>query len=102
MKDIEIIIVDDKSNKETVDLLNELKKEEPRLEIYHNDKNMKSFYTRCFGVLKARGKYVLNLDSDDMLFDSDVLDALYIAAEDGNFDIPYYKILPQVFIKIFF
>jgi len=87
MKDIEIIIVDDYSNKETVDLLNELKKEEPRLEIYHNDKNMKLFYTRCFGVLKARGKYVLNLDSDDMLFDSDVLDALYIAAEDGNFDI---------------
>ena len=92
MKDIEIIIVDDKSDKETLDLLNELKKEEQRLEIYYNEKNMKSFYSRCIGVLNSRSKYVLNLDSDDLLFDSDVLDVLYIEAEEGNFDIISNKI----------
>ena len=92
MKDIEIIIVNDKSNEETVNILNELKKEEPRLEVYHNEKNMKLFYTRTFGVLQARGEYIVTLDADDMFLDSDVFDNLYQAAEDGNFDIISYRI----------
>ena len=92
MKDIQIIIVDDKSNEETVNILNELEKEESRLEIYHNEKNMRILYTRSFGILRARGKYVVTLDQDDMFLDSDAFDALYIAAEDGNFDIISYRI----------
>ena len=91
MKDIEIIIVDDKSNNETVNLLNELKKEEPRLEVYHNEKYMKTLYTRSFGVLQAKGKYVISIDSDDMFFDSDVFDSLYITSEIGNYDILAYR-----------
>ena len=91
MKDIEIIIVDDKSNNETVNLLNELKKEEPRLEVYHNEKNMKILYSRSFGVLQAKGKYVITLDQDDMFFDSDVFDSLYITSEIGNYDILAYR-----------
>ena len=87
MKDIEIIIVDDKSNNETVNLLNELKKEEPRLEVYHNEKNMKILYTRSFGVLQAKGKYVISIDSDDMIFDSVVFDSLYITSEIGNISL---------------
>ena len=62
MKDIEIIIIDDKSDNETLNLLNALKKEEPRLEVYYNKKNMKTFYTRSIGVLKSRSKYVFILD----------------------------------------
>ena len=91
MKDIEIIIVDDKSNNETVNLLNELKKEEPRLEVYHNKNNMKILYSRCFGVLQAKGKYVITLDQDDMFFDSDVFDSLFVTAEIGNYDILSYR-----------
>ena len=91
MKDIEIIIVDDKSNNETVNLLNELKKEEPRLEVYHNEENMKILYSRSFGVLQAKGKYVISIDSDDMFFDSDVFDSLYITSEIGNYDILAYR-----------
>ena len=91
MKDIEIIIVDDKSNNETVNLLNELKKEEPRLEVYYNQKYMKTLYTRSFGVLQAKGKYVISIDSDDMFFDSDVFDSLYITSEIGNYDILAYR-----------
>ena len=92
MDDIQIIIQNDNSNKKTLNLLDKLKKEDSRIEVYNNKKNMNLFYTRSIGVLKARGKYVVTLDADDLFFDSDVFDTLYEAAEDGNFDIISYRI----------
>ena len=92
MTDIEIIIQNDDSNNETVNLLNELLKEDPRIEIYNNDKNMNLFYTRSVGVLKARGKYLITLDADDLFLDADVFDTVYMAAEDGNFDIIAFRV----------
>ena len=92
MADIEIIIQNDGSKIETVNYLNELKKEDPRIEIYNNEKNMKLFYTRSSGVLKARGEYLITLDSDDFFLDADVFDTLYMAAEDGNFDIIAFRV----------
>ena len=44
-------------------------------------------YSRSIGVLKSRGKYILNLDHDDMFFDEDVFDKIYQSAERGYFDI---------------
>ena len=92
MDDIEIIIQNDNSNKKTLNILDNLKNEDSRIEIYNNKKNMNLFYTRSIGVLKARGKYVVTLDADDLFLDSDVFDTLYEAAEDGNFDIISYRI----------
>ena len=44
-------------------------------------------YSRCIGVLKSRGNYILNLDHDDMFFDEDVFDKLYQSTEKGIYDI---------------
>ena len=92
MTNIEIIIVNDYSGTETVNIINKLKKEDPRIEVYNNEENMGLLYSRSFGVMKARGKYIVTVDADDNLCDSDVFDSLYIAAEDGNFDIISYRI----------
>jgi glycosyltransferase involved in cell wall biosynthesis len=93
MKEVEIIIVNDFSNdNNTLKIITELKNEDARIEIFHNPKNMKLFYTTNIGVLKARGKYLITLDSDDVFLDSDVFDALYLSAEDGNFDIISHRI----------
>ena len=92
MKDIEIIISSDNSNDKTLKVLNALKKEDARIEIINNPKRMNTLYTRSMGVLKARGKYLITLDSDDLFLDHDVFDDLYIAAEDGNFDIISHRI----------
>ena len=62
MDDIEIIIQNDNSNEKTLNILDNLKNEDSRIEIYNNKKNMNLFYTRSIGVLKARGKYVVTLD----------------------------------------
>ena len=92
MDEIEIIIQNDYSNNETFNYLNELKKEDARIEIYNNSKNMNLFYTRSKGVLHAKGKYVITIDADDLFVDSDVFDIVYSAAEDGNFDIISFRI----------
>ena len=44
-------------------------------------------YSRCIGVINAKGEYIMNLDHDDFLFDNDVLDTAYKSAKIGNFDI---------------
>ena len=92
MTDIEIIIVNDNSDNKTVTVINELKEEDPRIEVYNNDKNMGLLYTRSIGVIKARGKYVIILETDDNFCDSDIFYSLYITAEEGNFDIISYNI----------
>ena len=40
MKDIEIIIVNDNSNNETTNLIKQLEKEDERIKVYNNKKNM--------------------------------------------------------------
>ena len=54
---------------------------------------MKTLYTRSFGVLQAKGKYVISIDSHDMFFDADVFDSLYITSENINYDILSYRAL---------
>ena len=46
IKDIEIIIVNDNSNNETTNLIKQLEKEDERIKVYNNKKNMKLLYTR--------------------------------------------------------
>ena len=38
-------------------------------------------------MLSSNGKYILNLDHDDMFFDEDVFKKLYLSARKDNFDI---------------
>ena len=52
--DIEIIIVDDKSEDESVKLIKKLMEEDPRIELIQNDKNRGALYTKAKGVLNAK------------------------------------------------
>ena len=87
MTDIEIIIVNDNSNDNSLNIIEEMKKEDPRIKIINNEKNLGILYSRSIAVLQAKGKYILNLDHDDFFLDEDLFDVLYNEAEEGNFDI---------------
>jgi len=87
MLDIEIILVNDASTDNTLKIIEELKKEDPRIEIINNEKNMGILYSRCIGALNANGKYIVTLDHDDLFFDDDVFEEIYEEAEKENFDI---------------
>lgn len=58
----EIIVVDDGSNKETVDAIKTIKK---FIDIIITQDNQGQSIARNNGIKKATGEYILNLDSDD-------------------------------------
>ena len=63
-----------------------MQKEDNRIKIINNAKNMGVLFSRSIGVLESKGKYIFTLDNDDMFFDTDIFD-IYHQAEDENFDI---------------
>ena len=87
MSDIEIILVNDNSNFETSLIIEKLASEDQRIKILNNKKNMATLYSRNIGILNAKGKYIMNLDNDDLFMDFDVFDKVYEEAEKGNYDI---------------
>ena len=87
MEEIEIIIVNDFSNDNSLQIIEEVKHEDLRIKIINNKKNMGLLYSRCIAVCEAKGKYIINLEHDDLFFDEDLFDALYEETKEGNFDI---------------
>jgi glycosyltransferase involved in cell wall biosynthesis len=91
MTDIEIILINDCLSDNTIYIIKELQKNDNRIKLIENGKkfgrNVGTLYSRAIGVLEAKGKYILNLDDDDLFFDSDVFDTVYNEAENNNLDI---------------
>ena len=90
-KDIEIVVVDDKSTDKSVDLINEIMKKEPRIRFYQNEENKGILYTKTKGVLLAKGKYVMTLDDDNKYLQRDAFTTLYSEAEKYNLDIVKFR-----------
>ena len=86
-KDIEIIMVDDCSKDNSVNLIKELMIKDPRIKLYQNEQNRGILYTKTRGVLYAKGKYVMTLDEDDMYVQRDAFSTLYSEAEKNNLDL---------------
>ena len=93
MKDIEIILVNDFSTDDTLSYIEYLQKEDPRIKIIKNQKNMGILYSRSIGALSAKGKYIFSLDNGDMFLDYDVFDTIYNISIKDNFDIVEFKVI---------
>lgn len=67
-KNMEVIVIDDKSTDNTYDRLKKLEeKYSGKFSLYQNEENKGLAYTRNFGVSKATGDYVGFIDSDDYI-----------------------------------
>ncbi|ECL2676330.1 glycosyltransferase family 2 protein, partial [Campylobacter jejuni] len=75
LKDIEILIIDDKSKDNSLNMVLEFAKKDPRIKIFQNEENLGTFASRNFGVLHSSSDFIMFLDSDDFL----TLDACEIA-----------------------
>lgn len=64
-KDIEIIIIDDKSTDKSVEIINNFYRDNPLVKLYVNNKNEGTFYGRNKGILMSNGYYIANVDGDD-------------------------------------
>lgn len=65
-KNIEILLIDDGSTDNSLELCNEYKGKDSRVSIISR-KNMGVSFTRNEGIEKARGNYILFVDADDFL-----------------------------------
>ena len=93
-EDLEIVIVNDNSNDNTLKVLKKLKEEDPRITIYTNKSNRGVIYNRIFGALKSKGEYITFLDADDGLCNYQILEKAYkIATEnyDEKIDMIHYQ-----------
>jgi len=84
---IEIILIDDFSKDDSLNIIKEMQKEDKRIKLIINNMNRGILYTRCMGALAAKGKYIFTIDMDDLFFDYDVINTTYHIAQKGNYDI---------------
>lgn len=91
--DYEHIIVDDCSPDNSYNVALSYAEQDPHIILMKNEHNMRVAYTRNRALDVARGKYILFLDSDDILTD-DALDSLVKMIRTGGYSIvtgPYQK-----------
>jgi hypothetical protein len=78
LKNIEIIYIDDHSIDNTINLIKEVQKIDKRIVLYENKINKGILYTRCFGINKAKGKYIITMDQDDLYINNYLFNILFL------------------------
>lgn len=84
--DIEVICVNDASNDTTGSILEEFMYRDHRIKVVTNITNYGAGASRNIGIKKAKGKYLIFLDADD-LYEQNMLERAYLKAEYCNADI---------------
>lgn len=86
---IEIILVDDKSNDNGVNILEEYQKKDKRIKIIKNKKNKGTFISRNIGALYSKAEYIILPDPDDII-SKDIIGICLYYAEKYKFEIIRY------------
>ena len=87
LKDIEIVCVDDCSTDNSSFLLKKYAESDIRIRLFYNERNRDLSFTRNRGLKESCGEYVFFLDSDDALYDKEVLKELYTIAEQDDAEL---------------
>lgn len=85
LKDIEILIINDGSKDNTLNIIEIIAKSDSRIKIL-NQKNSGVSAARNNGISKSRGKYITFVDADDYI-DKTMYEKMYKKAEEFNSDI---------------
>lgn len=89
-KDYEMIIVNDCSNDNTINLIRKIKS--TKIKLINNKVNIGLGASRNIGVQKARGEYILYLDADDTLYENTTLSKINEIIEKDKPDIAYFGV----------
>lgn len=66
-KNFEMVFVDDCGDDNSIDIVSNYAKNDDRIRIVKNSKNLGTYHARRVGVENAKGKYIVFLDPDDEL-----------------------------------
>lgn len=89
-RDYEVILVDDGSTDTCPEICERYASVDKRVRVFHKQ-NGGSSSARNMGIDKAKGKYILFLDSDDFLSNRDCLKELEQLTVKGSFDCVLFK-----------
>ena len=84
LKDIEIIIINDKSPDNSLSIINEYQKQDERIVLIDKKVNEGVGKARNDGIKVAHGDFVIFMDSDDLYSNDTALEHLYNAAVENN------------------
>ena len=87
MKEIEIIIVDDNSNDDSLKIIQRYMKNDKRIKLIKNKENRRILFSKSIAALNSKGKYIIELDQDDMFIRDDAFDILYEESEKYELDL---------------
>ena len=89
--DIEIILIDDCSIDNSLELIKKYQTEDNRIRIIKNKKNKGTFSSRNLGILKSKGNYILLSDPDDILLENS-LKYFYHFSKKHDFELLRFNI----------
>ncbi|PZT48815.1 hypothetical protein B6S12_01840 [Helicobacter valdiviensis] len=85
LRDIEIIVVDDCGNDRSMEIVRGYAKQDERIRIIRNSKNLKPLLSRNIGAITSQADYILFLDADDFL-DIGTCEKMYEIIQNGQND----------------
>ena len=101
LKDFEIIIVDDGSLEEKIEeVLNEMKNDNRIILLRHIERKG-TLLTRVDGIRYASGKYIMQIDQDDMYLNNLLFEKLYKKSQKLNLDLIYFNYFKNYKPKVF-
>ena len=86
-QDFEIIIVNDKSNDQTGNIIQKLKSKDSRVKLINHLNNQGVYNSRVDAILASKGKYIILMDPDDMILNPKLLYEIYKFNLKYNLDI---------------
>ena len=92
----ELLIIDDVSTDTTFDIVNTIKQKDSRITFHVNDVNSGANFSRNYGLKKAKGKFIVFLDADDILGQT-CLEERLKHIENTHLDFAVFTM--QVFLK---
>ena len=87
MTDIEILLIDDFSTDNSINIIKQLTYNDHRIKLIRNNKNRGALYSRSIGTLQAVGEYIMALDSDDLFINENLFDICYEEIVKNKLDI---------------
>ena len=91
LKDIEIIFVDDGSLEEKVkDILKEMK-DDNRIILLRHKERKSTLLTRVDGIRYSSGKYIIQIDQDDLHSNNLLFEKLYKKSKELDIDLIYFN-----------
>ena len=91
LKELEIIIIDDNSKDNSLEIIQKYIENDKRIRLIKNKVNRRILFCKSIGALNSKGKYIIEIDQDDMIFGDDALSILYNESEKFKLDLLHFK-----------